>query len=126
MKQLFKYLFLLPTLFMATQVASADEGWSFDENTGILYIDKDFDGVYADDYPWHSVCSEVKNVNMSSGVTKIGVEMFTGCINLKEIGIPNGVSTIAEFAFRDCSSLRAITIPASVTDVRYNAFVGCI
>ena len=125
MKQLFKYLFLLPTLFMATQVVSADEGWSFDENTGILYIDKDFDGVYADDYPWHSVCSEVKNVSIGSGVTKIGVEMFTGCINLKEIGIPNGVTTINEFAFRDCSSLRAITIPASMADIRYNAFVGC-
>ena len=105
-----------------------DEGvndWSFDKTTGNLYVNYNFDGAEADDYPWHSVRSEVKSVNIGSKVTKIGYEMFAECENLTSITIPNGVVSIGNFSFNNCSSLTSITIPASVTDIQNNALLRC-
>ena len=46
MKRLFKYLFLVLTLFVAAQTVSADDVWNFDASTGHLTVYKDVNYDY--------------------------------------------------------------------------------
>ena len=68
-------------------------------------------------------CSGLKEIELPSGLTTIGVYAFRNCINLQKINIPDGVTDISG-AFEGCSSLKEVNIPDSVTDVS-GAFARC-
>lgn len=60
-------------------------------------------------------CSNLKEVVLPDGVTRIGGSSFASCSNLTEIVIPDSVTSIGSYAFNSCSSLKEIVIPNSVS-----------
>ena len=55
----------------------------------------------------------------------IGNGAFWRCTNLIQMPIPNGVSRIEYGAFYECENLLSITIPNSVLEIGQHAFAGC-
>ena len=73
--------------------------------------------------PWPS--SELHEVIIEDGVTRIGSYAFSYCFSLTNITIPNSVTRIGSAAFYSCTNLTSITIPDSVTNIGKEAFSGC-
>lgn len=73
--------------------------------------------------PWHDRASEINNIILSEGLTKLGRCAFSGCTNLSSIQIPSTVTMIAAYSFHKCTSLHTITIPASVVTIGGSAFM---
>lgn len=69
--------------------------------------------------------SELKEIVLPDGLTKINSYAFAGCKSIEKISIPNTVTEIGDYAFSGCSSLSYITIPNSVTSIGYHAFGNC-
>ncbi|MBR0413908.1 MAG: leucine-rich repeat protein, partial [Clostridia bacterium] len=63
----------------------------------------------------------IKQVNIASGITKIGSYSFW-CSGLTNIVIPNTVVKIGQSAFDGCRSLESINIPNSVNYIGKEAF----
>ena len=76
--------------------------------------------------PWHNVCTQITQVNVTAGVTSIGDYAFYGCSNLATVALPEGITSIGEKAFCGCEGLTAIRIPSSVQAIGRYAFYKCI
>ena len=109
----------------ATCVVTVKVYWTFDEETGHLYVDKDYQYESRHDYPWHSFREAIKSVELSSNVTSIGASAFNRCSSLTSITIPTSVTSIGKHAFYGCTSLTGVEIPAGVTSIGEYAFNGC-
>ncbi|MBQ8111285.1 MAG: leucine-rich repeat domain-containing protein [Clostridia bacterium] len=70
-------------------------------------------------------CSQLKNVLISHGLSKIANECFYYCESLQEIVIPDGISDIGDYAFYNCSSLKRIVLPDSVERIDEHSFEYC-
>ena len=57
--------------------------------------------------------SNVKTVEITSGITSIGKCAFNGCSSLVSVTIPDSVTSIGNYAFNGCSSLSSITVNSS-------------
>ncbi|MBP3673019.1 MAG: leucine-rich repeat protein [Oscillospiraceae bacterium] len=77
------------------------------------------------DFPWESYSSDITNVVIGEGVTKIGDYAFVYCSSLKTVSLPYGLVSIGERCFYGCSSLESITIPDSVTAIPDSCFRNC-
>ena len=101
--------------------------WYFDEATGYLYVNKDYDYSSSSSYPWYAVSAVIKSVEFGPDVTSIGNYAFRDCSSLTTITIPENsqLTSIEDYAFRDCSSLTSITLPESVTSIGEHAFSDC-
>ena len=69
--------------------------------------------------------NSIEKVEIGSGVTSIGNNVFWYCISLSQITIPEGITSIGNSAFKYCSALSQIIIPESVTSIGNNAFQYC-
>lgn len=69
-------------------------------------------------------CTSLTDITVPSSVVDIGYDTFARCQNLTNITIPNGVETIEYCAFRG-SGLTEIIIPESITEIDEYAFQGC-
>lgn len=76
--------------------------------------------------PWHNVCTQITQVNVTAGVTSIGDHAFYGCSNLATVTLPEGITSIGQEAFYGCEGLTAIRIPSSVQAIGRYAFYECI
>lgn len=88
-------------------------------------------GKMTDEYtengvPWHNVCTQITQVEVTAGVTSIGDYAFYGCSNLATVALPEGITSIGEQAFSGCEGLTAIRIPSSVQAIGRYAFYECI
>lgn len=98
--------------------------WSFDDETGIL----DISGTGAmDEYaimylPWHSISSEIKAVNISSGVTSICDYAFYNCSALSNVNISESVASIGNLAFAQCYALTSISVDTNNTYYSSDSF----
>ena len=52
----------------------------------------------------------------------MGMYAFTGCSNLKEVIIGDGITRIGYSSFSGCDSLTSVTIPSGVTSIALRAF----
>ena len=105
----------------------ADLIWVLYED-GTLYITgtgpmTDWQTDYA--RPWFAKRNSIKKVQISHGVTSIGVWAFYDCNSLTSVTIGNDVTSIGDGAFRHCTSLLNVTIPNSVTSIGDYAFAVC-
>lgn len=115
----------------STYVGSEGNGassGSFDTSTGVLSIS----GTGAmPDYsaenksPWNEFLTEIKIVKLSSGITSIGENAFSGCYNLTTIVIPDKVRSIGKRAFSGCNKLTSVSIGCNVDYIGDGAFYGC-
>ena len=97
--------------------------WSFDPATGTLTISgsgimSDFAGAASVPYAKHA--ANIKKVVVAEGVTSIGDFCFAGLSALKEVSMTSSVTRIGVSAFED-SAIDTITIPSSVTEIGENA-----
>ena len=51
--------------------------------------------------------------------------MFSGCSNLLNVVIPNGVTKICNDAFRECVALQSIELPKALETIEDRVFMGC-
>lgn len=70
-------------------------------------------------------CSNVTEIKIPEGVTRIGWSAFEGCAQLAEIRIPDGVTEIDSDAFKGCSRLASVELPSKLTRVGPGAFMDC-
>ena len=129
-----KQLYLLLITLLVSLSAYAEKSGTCGKNLqwkltdeGVLTITgtgkmKNWD--YNNHSPWHADKS-VKQVIIGDGVTKIGSNVFSGCLSLTSVTIGNSVRTIEEGAFYDCRALTSVTIPNSVTTIGVYAFKDC-
>lgn len=82
--------------------------------------------AYKNGVPWHNVCTQITQVEVTAGVTSIGDYAFYGCSNLATVTLPEGITSIGEQAFCGCEGLTAIRIPSSVQTIGRYAFYKCI
>ena len=69
-------------------------------------------------------CMQMYTVSLE-GITEIPDYAFAGHKDITEIEIPSGVERIGYGAFAGCENLRSITVPKSVCEISRNAFYGC-
>ena len=74
--------------------------------------------------PWNDYCRQITEVNISSGITKIGDHAFCKTA-ITSTNIPSVCTIIGRQAFASCKELKEIYIPASVTSIRTWAFALC-
>lgn len=72
-----------------------------------------------------SYCENLETVVLGEGIKKISSSLFNGCANLWDINIPASVTEIDGSAFEGCASLASIDIPVNVTNIVEYAFYGC-
>lgn len=72
-----------------------------------------------------SRCSNLREISIPKGVTKIGRGAFAWCPDLRKVKLPAGLKDIASQAFAYCSSLPDIGIPKAVRHIGANAFSFC-
>ena len=75
--------------------------------------------LYSDEY------TEVNNIVIPYGATKIGAYAFYDFYGLTSVTIPNSVTTIESRAFYGCSGLTSVNIPSSITLIGRSAFFCC-
>ena len=97
------------------------------DNNGNMTVSKNGNGQMADiDYlynrAWSSVASDVTNLVIEEGVTKIGKATFMNFYSITEITIPNSVTTIGDKAFTACTAVTKVTIGTGVTNIAKDAF----
>ena len=82
---------------------------------------------YADpqDAPWHTVRSQIKEIELPDELTAIGSIAFANCERLESVSIPGSVTAIGSNAFAYCESLKRVDIPGSVTVIGNAAFLNC-
>ncbi len=101
--------------------------WALDTDSGELNITGTgaMDDWEQGEAPWYSYCSNIKTINIESGVTSIGHFAFHDCKNLTNITIPNNITTIGDYAFTSCSNITDITMPDSIVSIGEGAFLSC-
>jgi hypothetical protein len=78
-----------------------------------------------DPAPWSlPEFSDIKSVNIQSGVKSIGAFAFSDC-TIESISLPDGLESIGDYAFRACG-IKQISIPDSVSNIGIGAFCACI
>ncbi len=124
-------------------VADAPEGWYASGTTGdctwvkegsVLTISVTDPSVISPDKstanynntspaPWKD--SDITDVIINEGVTKIGNSAFYECKKLKSVSISDTVTTIGYSAFYDCTSLTDVKMPNSLWSISDSVFNGC-
>ena len=90
--------------------------------TGSTYIKYSNSGLQKLVRPWHNYLAQIKTVQIDSGVTALGKNMFRGAVNLETVTIADTVESIGMNIFSGCTSLREITFRGEAPDIEGNAF----
>ena len=95
-----------------------------DTESGAMIIrgNGDIDNYADESSPWYSEHSDIIQVTIDKGITRIGSGTFYGCENLSFVEIANTVTSIGADVFQDCTSLTSIKIPKSITDIGNGTF----
>lgn len=70
--------------------------------------------------------SELVQVVLHEGITRIHREAFMNCFRLHEIYIPDSVTRIDANAFCDCKALESVRLPPRLESLRSGTFAGCV
>ena len=103
--------------------------WTLTSN-GVLNITGSgamFNFASASDAPWYSVRSNIRTVNIASGITSVSDFAFSDCQNLLKVNFAEDskLTVIGGSAFLNCQTLTSIVLPESVKVIYGNAFNGC-
>lgn len=70
-------------------------------------------------------CTGIRTVTIPNSVTSIGTAAFYGCTGITQAEIPDGVTVIEDRAFEYCPSLTSLAIPDAVGSIGAYAFRDC-
>ena len=103
--------------------------YSYDMSTKTLTISGN--GTMADynyghdEAPWFSFASEIKKIEIESGITNIGDFAFYKCSGITAIDIPATVTSIGSSGFEECSGLTSLTLNEGLETIKGSAFESC-
>ncbi len=83
------------------------------------------DGVDRIGYRAFEGCSNLTSLRVPDSVVEIGNAVFSDCVNLKDIILSKNINMIGDYAFRNCSSLESVDLPNNLTSIGEFAFSGC-
>ena len=116
LKELLEYLEATPASKTDNIVHSGTCGenakWTLD-NEGTLIISGKgtiIGGVYDDSNHFYYYSSQIKNVIINSGITRVRFDTFMGCTEINTINIPDTVFDLEDNPFSDCTSLQNINV----------------
>ena len=99
--------------------------WSLSDDLETLTVSKaadgngdmgDFDQYDGDNpAPWMYARTDIKNIIVGDGVTRIGSWAFFGCENVESVTLGTDITTISDAAFYGLDKLTEITLPANLT-----------
>ena len=69
--------------------------------------------------------SELESVKLSSGLKKLGKNLFDSCDMLTDVTIPDGVTYIADNCFVSCFELSNVKLPNTLKELGEWTFSGC-
>lgn len=77
--------------------------------------------------PWAFSSSDLNNINFEddSKLVNIGQRAFESCSNLSQVNLPEGVTRIDPMTFAFCSALRTVYLPDSLVYIDRAAFLDC-
>lgn len=104
-------------------VLASGTGWTLTDD-GTLTVTKDY--VWTDQsntQGWYENKSDIKNVIVGDGVTKIGYNAFYGYATIESLSLPDGLIEICGGAFYGCAKLKELILPESLT--RIAGFGNC-
>ena len=78
-----------------------------------------------DDVPWKEYKSSIKRVEITYGISSIGMNSFYGCESLQSIEISETVKLIGDYAFQKCTSLKSVNINSIEISFGKAVFWGC-
>lgn len=95
-----------------------------DTESGAMIIrgNGDVDNYMNEYSPWYSEHSNITQVTVDKGITRIGSGTFYGCENLSFVEIANTVTSMGADVFQNCTSLTSIKIPKSITEIGNGTF----
>lgn len=96
--------------------------WSYSSDTKTLTIAGSGEMYNFDDSPFGDYSNIIDSVVISSGVTTIGDNLFSGNWDIQTISISDTVFYIGEGAFENCRYIKEFNIPKSVTAIGKKAF----
>lgn len=69
--------------------------------------------------------TEITDLVIPEGVTKIGMFAFSGCWGLKSVTLPESLTNIGYSAFSNCSGIKEIFMSKGIKDISEDAFKSC-
>ena len=117
--------------------------WTLDENGRMTFVGsgamKDYDWRSPDRYgecttaPWYQYRSQIKSVEIPSGVTHVGANAFGSITSassyrfdqLVSVTMADSVESIGDNAFRECNALTGVTLSNALTSIGASAFRDC-
>ena len=69
--------------------------------------------------------TEITDLIIPEGVTKIGAFAFSGCLGLKSIIFPESLTSIGYQAFSGCSGINNLYLSNGIKDISEDAFKSC-
>ena len=92
-----------------------DAYWTLDRDLLLtIYGTGEIDNYGAFDSPWHMCGTEIKNIIVAEGITRIGNYNFHDLPDLVSVSLPDSLIGIGSSAFSRCKSLTQIDIPDRV------------
>ena len=67
----------------------------------------------------------IKEISLSSTITKIGKYAFKSCYNVQSVILPSGLEEVGDCSFDNCNSLTEINVPDSVKSIGKGCFQSC-
>ena len=78
-----------------------------------------------EDHPgWYEKVSDIRMLEVKSGVTSIGSHAFRYCKNMSGISLPENLTRIGDYAFFGCGFIK-VSLPESLTQLGDGAFSDC-
>ena len=95
----------------------------FKDGTMIIY---GTDTLYDGSVKFNCDRSNIKKIEITEGITKIGMHALEKCRQIKSIKLPNTVKEIRNDAFAYCDSLVDIKGGSNLEEIGSSAFEGCV
>ena len=75
--------------------------------------------------PWFDLRTQIKQVTIENGVTRIGTAAFDRCTQLVSVTVGDDVQSVGYHAFNRCSALRTVSFGKAFSSLDRDAFIGC-
>lgn len=127
--------FLIFSILMIVSVSASDISGTLSNGIdwtlygwGELVIDGEGeipDVGIGEDSELRNYASQIYDITICEGITRIGNYAFFEFVNLKSVNLNNGLLSIGHNAFNGCTSLESISIPDSVVSIGSSSFKNC-